>query len=138
MPATETVIDNERIGKKGVPMHYAAFGLEPPTKVVPVEDGQPQTEHPGLDPIEVFRREIQAHIDAKAAERQYDSGTTLASYANSTIPEWAAEAQAFVAWRDQVWAYALTELSKVQGGAREQPAVEGFIAELPPFEWPDA
>lgn len=48
MSATETVIDNTRIGKKGFPMHYAALGLQPPMKTVPVEDGTPQNDHPGL------------------------------------------------------------------------------------------
>nr|WP_278377177.1 DUF4376 domain-containing protein [Brucella anthropi] len=48
MPNTTIVIDSSRIGKKGYPMHYAALGLEPPTKTVPVEDGIPQTEHPGM------------------------------------------------------------------------------------------
>ena len=134
--ATETVIDSSRIGKKGYPMHYAALGLEPPTKTVTVEDGIPQTEHPGLDPVYVYRLEIQEMIDAKAQEKQYDSGATLASYVNSTIEQWAAEAQAFVVWRDKVWAYALTELDKVQAGQREQPSVRDFLAELPVFEWP--
>lgn len=138
MSATETVIDLSRVGKKGFPMHYAALGIEPPTKTVLVEDGTPQTDHPGLDPVDVYRLEIQSLIDRKATERQYDSGATLASYVNSTIPEWAVEAQAFVAWRDQVWAYALTELAKVQSGGREQPSVEAFLAELHLFEWPAA
>ena len=137
MGATKLVIDNEKVGKKGYPRHYAALGLEPPMKTVPVENDQPQTDHPGLEPVEVFRLEIQALIDAKASERQYDSGATLASYVNSTNDQWAAEAKAFVAWRDQVWAYALAELDKVQAGEREQPNVEVFLSELPVFEWPE-
>ncbi|WP_139975851.1 DUF4376 domain-containing protein [Ochrobactrum sp. CGA5] len=48
MPATENVIDSVRVGKKGYPMHYAALGLEPPMKTVPVEGGEPQASHPGL------------------------------------------------------------------------------------------
>ncbi|WP_343314241.1 hypothetical protein AAIB41_03565 [Brucella sp. BE17] len=68
----------------------------------------------------------------------YDSGATFASYVNSTKPEWAAEAKAFVAWRDQVWSYALAELDKVQSGEREQPSVEPFLSELPVFDWPSA
>ena len=48
MQATETVIDSARIGKKGYPMHYAALDLEPPMKTVPVENGEPQTNHPGM------------------------------------------------------------------------------------------
>ncbi|WP_418460455.1 hypothetical protein ACNT8L_18235 [Brucella intermedia] len=87
---------------------------------------------------ETYRKAIQSLIDGKAQEKQYDSGATLASYVNSTVAEWAAEAQAFVAWRDQVWAYALAELGKVQSGEREQPSVEDFLGELPAFEWPKA
>lgn len=34
---TKEVIDLERVGKKGFPRHYQAFGLEPPKKEVPVE-----------------------------------------------------------------------------------------------------
>ena len=48
MSATEAVIDNARIGKKGFPMHYAALGIEPPMKTVPVENGEPQANHPGM------------------------------------------------------------------------------------------
>ncbi|PWU76220.1 hypothetical protein DK867_02810 [Ochrobactrum sp. POC9] len=48
MSATETIIDSSRIGKKGFPMHYAALGLEPPMKTVPVENGEPKTNHPGM------------------------------------------------------------------------------------------
>lgn len=136
MSATETVIDSIRIGKKGFPMHYQAYGMEPPTKIVPVEDGEPQTDHPGLNPVDVYRLEIQAMIDAKAQEKQYDGGNSLASYVNSTVPEWATEAQTFVAWRDQVWAYALAEMARVQKSEREQPNIEDFLAELPDFEWP--
>lgn len=77
---------------------------------------------------------IQAHIDDAARSKLFHDGVTLASYAASTNPQWASEAQAFVAWRDQVWAYAYQELAKVQGGLREQPTVEQIIAELPIFE----
>lgn len=82
-----------------------------------------------------YRRAIQALIDTKAQEKQYDSGATLASYVNSTVPEWSAQAQAFVTWRDSVWVYAFAELEKVQSGEREQPSIEDFLAELPAFEW---
>lgn len=88
--------------------------------------------------VATFRYAIQQMIDAKASERQYDSGATLASYVNSTIELWATEAKAFVAWRDAVWLYALAELDKVQKGERDQPSVSDFLAELPAFEWPDA
>lgn len=137
MPATDTIIDSNLIGKKGYPMHYAALGLAPPMKTVPVDVGESATDHPGLNPVDVYRLEIQAMIDAKASERQYDSGATLASYVNSTIEQWAIEAQAFVVWRDAVWLYALAELDKVQKGDSEQPSVADFLSRLPAFEWPE-
>lgn len=87
--------------------------------------------------MNAFRTAIQSMIDSKAQEKDYDSGATLASYVNSTIPQWSAEATAFVAWRDAVWAYALAELDKVKSGARSQPTIEAFLAELPEFEWPE-
>lgn len=138
MQATQQVIDMERMGKKGTLLHPEAYGEQPPMKTVPVEDGQPVNDHPGLNPVEVYRLEIQAMIDGTAKERDYDSGATLASYVNSTVPTWILEAEAFVAWRDAVWLYALAELDKVQAGERSQPSVDGFLAELPAFEWPEA
>lgn len=102
-------------------------------------DGENVVEYTPPAPIPTaddYRREIQSLIDTTAQERQYDSGATLASYVNSTVPEWAAEAQTFVAWRDQVWAYARAEIGKVQSGEREHPSVEDFLDELPGFEWP--
>lgn len=135
MTATQQVPDISKIGKKGMPMHFEAFGIELPTKIVPVEGDEPAIDRPGLNPVDVYRLEIQTMIDAKASERQYDSGATLASYVNSTITEWAMEAQAFVAWRDAVWLHALAELDKVKNGEREQPTVADFVAELPEFNW---
>ena len=136
--ATKVIVDNQAIGRKGMPRYPEAYGRELPTKVVPIDAGEPVTNHPGLNPVDVYRLEIQAMIDGKAKERQYDSGATLASYVNSTVELWATEAQAFVAWRDAVWIYALTELDKVQKAERDQPSVEAFLAELPEFEWPEA
>lgn len=80
---------------------------------------------------------VQRHIDEVARSRQYNDGNSCASYVNSTNPVWVAEATAFVAWRDAVWAYAFAELEKVQKGERKQPTVEEFIAELPVIEWPE-
>ena len=86
--------------------------------------------------IEQFRAAIQAHVDATAQSRNYDDGNSLASYVASTNEPWASEAQAFVAWRDQVWVYAYAELDKVEAGEREVPTVEAFIVELPVMAWP--
>lgn len=85
---------------------------------------------------EQFRAAIQSLVDTQAKGRNYDGGNSLASYVASTNLEWAAEAQAFVAWRDQVWFYAYSELEKVMTGSREIPTIEDFIAELPTLDWP--
>lgn len=86
--------------------------------------------------LEAFRAAIQSHIDETARSRSYDSGNSLASYVASTNETWAAEAGAFVAWRDAVWVYAYAELDKVTSGQRPVPTVEDFIAELPVMVWP--
>ena len=85
-----------------------------------------------------YENAIQNLVDSTAREKQFRDGVTLASYTASTKPKWAAEAQAFVAWRDNVWFYAYGELAKVQTGQRPQPTVEQFLVEIAPIAWPVA
>lgn len=84
-----------------------------------------------------YENAIQGLVDTTATEKMFRDGVTLASYVASTNPQWAAEAQAFVAWRDAVWVYSYAELAKVQAGEREQPSPADFLAELPAIAWPD-
>ncbi|WLR98758.1 hypothetical protein [Shinella sumterensis] len=93
---------------------------------------------PPAPTIHDYETAIQAVVDATAKEKLFRDGVTLASYTASTNPQWAAEALAFVAWRDGVWAYAYSELAKVQSGQRQQPTVEEFLAEVEPIEWPSS
>lgn len=83
-----------------------------------------------------YENAIQNLVDSTARERQFRDGVTLASYVGSTKPKWAAEAQAFVAWRDNVWTYAYSEFAKVQSGDRPQPTVEKFLTEIARIAWP--
>lgn len=83
-----------------------------------------------------FADAIEAHVDAAAKSRNYASAVSLASYVQSTNAQWAAEAQAFVAWRDAAWGYAYGELAKVQAGQRAIPSVAEMISELPAIAWP--
>lgn len=107
-----------------------------------VVDGVPTAEYvleelltpsPGIDD---YRLAIDLHVNATARSRDYNDAATLAGYAASTVPPWAVDASAFVAWRDAVWVHTFTELDKVQHGQRPQPSVEDFIAELPVIAWP--
>ena len=83
-----------------------------------------------------YENAIQNLVDSTARERQFADGVSLASYVASTKPKWAAEAQAFVNWRDYVWTSAYTELEKVQSGQRTQPSVEQFLSEIVRIAWP--
>lgn len=85
-----------------------------------------------------YENAIQNLVDETAREKQFRDGVTLASYIGSTIPRWAAEAMAFVAWRDNVWRYSYGELAKVQAGQRPQPTVEKFLDEIARIAWPVA
>lgn len=83
-----------------------------------------------------FTVAVQAHLDATARTRNYDSILSACTYATSSNATFAAEGLAAVAWRDAVWAYCYAELAKVQAGARSVPAsTSAFIAELPTIAW---
>lgn len=79
---------------------------------------------------------VQAHMDVKARERNYDGILSLCTYATSVVPKFAAEGQAGVEWRDAVWATCYAIMADVQDGKRPAPTAEQLIAELPPFVWP--
>lgn len=81
--------------------------------------------------------EVQAHMDAKARERNYDNILSLCTYATSPSTKFAAEGQAGVEWRDTVWATCYAILADVQDGKRPAPTAEQLIAELPVFAWPE-
>lgn len=87
--------------------------------------------------VDGFRLAIQSHVDQTAQARRYDNGNSLASYVASTNEAWAAEAQAFVAWRDAVWVHAYAELDKVTSGERSVPGLDQFMDELPAMVWPE-
>jgi hypothetical protein len=96
-----------------------------------------------LDPVKraeiakrLFRDAIEAHIESVARSKDYADATRLASYVASTNATWAAEAQAFVAWRDAVWAFAYAELADVLAGLKPEPTIADFVADLPEIAWP--
>jgi len=83
--------------------------------------------------IEVSIREL---VEAKPLERGYDSLMTLTSYTTSSNAQWKAEADAFIAWRDSVFAYAHQTLSDAQAELISLPSLEDFMAEMPTLTWP--
>lgn len=86
--------------------------------------------------LQAYAAAIQSHIDATAHARGYLDGVTCASYVASTNSTWAAQATAYVAWRDAVWAAAYQTLASVQSGQSQPPTIAALIAGLPAMTWP--
>ena len=84
-----------------------------------------------------FTGAIQARLDAFAQTRGYDGILSAATYATSTIPQFAAEGQYAVEARDTTWAKGYEILNAVLAGQRPMPTLEEVFAELPVLEWPD-
>lgn len=75
---------------------------------------------------------INEHVEAQARSMDYNSAAALAGYATSTIPAWAAQATAFIAWRDAVWLTAY-ELLEQHTQAGTVPTEAEVLEALPEF-----
>ncbi|CDZ38050.1 hypothetical protein NOJ28_26540 [Neorhizobium galegae] len=58
------------------------------------------------------------------------------SYASSTNPQRAAEAEAFIAWRDAALVHMFEQLAAVEASETAPPTIEGFIGGITPIVWP--
>lgn len=157
---SKTVYQTDRSGNYVGPMAADASPLEPGVWLIPagcVEVAPPNAptgkiarwngsawvlvNRPNAAPapqppsaVATFTASIDAHVDAAARAWSYNSADSLASYKASTVPQWAAEASAFIAWRDAVWVEALATMAAVQAGTSPMPSTpEAFIAGLPPL-----
>lgn len=83
-----------------------------------------------------FVSAIKQKFDTVAQEKQFDGQISIATYVTSLNPQWKAESDAFIAWRDAVWEYAYKEFSKFQSGELTMPSIADFLAELPVIQWP--
>lgn len=83
-----------------------------------------------------YQGAVESHVDGVAQDRGYSSAVSCASYVGSTVPQWASEAAAFIAWRDAVWVDVYRQLEAVQGGDIP-PSVGDLIAALPAIVWPE-
>ena len=88
-----------------------------------------------LPGAEMYVYAVQAALDTKARERNYEGILSLCTYANSENVTFKAEGKAGVVWRDTAWDYCYKTLDNVQKGKRTQPTIEAFIAELPKMDW---
>jgi hypothetical protein len=83
-----------------------------------------------------YKAAFDGHLDAVAQERQYDNRLTIVSYLGSTNPQWNAEAETYIAWRDAALAYMFGQLTSVEAGEIAPPSIEEFIAGIAPIDWP--
>lgn len=148
-PVNIAVIDMETLIVENVVYAYDDYAVEGKLCVVSDVAGigdiwdevsgefvRPDPEPEPLPGEEAYQAALETHVDAVASEKRYGGAVAIATYSNSTIPQWKAEAETFIAWRDRVYVYAIAELAKVTNGEREQPTVAEFIAELEVIEWP--
>lgn len=76
--------------------------------------------------IAIYEMAAQQNLDSVAKSWGYNSMTTAVSYSTSTNPQYKADADALIAWRDSYWAKAY----QVEAGTLPKTAAE-FVALLP-------
>src|SRR5690242_8980331 len=59
---------------------------------------------------------LQNALDAVAQSWGYDNLISAASYANSTVPQFKAEAEVLISWRDQTWLWGGTQRAMIEAG----------------------
>jgi hypothetical protein len=78
---------------------------------------------------------LEAHFDARAKERRYDSRITCSLRAGYPGP-FQAEGTAFAVWMDTCNALGYSIMEDVLGGERPMPTIAELIAEMPVLVWP--
>ena len=85
--------------------------------------------------LRTYEDRVQRHLDSVAKSRGYDNTYTCLSYLSSTDEVWRTEANAFNAWRDQVWRKCHEILNAFMSGLLTQPTPEELIKMLPSIDW---
>lgn len=80
---------------------------------------------------------LNAYFSIVAKQRRYLNELSCISYYHSTNAQWAAESQAFSAWRDDAWIYVLEQRQDILDEVRPIPeTMQELIDELPVIVWP--
>jgi hypothetical protein len=108
-----------------------------PEEVIEYEEMEAQwaAGEPGRE-YESFIAQLTAFLDLVAAQRQYSSAITCATYVSSTNMLWQQEALVFVAWRDDFLQAAYIYQTEVQQGEIPNPSFDNFLTQAPTITWP--
>ncbi len=132
--------DESRAWSSAIGAYVAEYPADQVTRIPNETDLTDVLRPYGLAPpaptIDDYKAAIQAHIDAVARAKDYDSAVSLAGYRGSMVTEYAADAEAFTAWRDPLWPFVFDVIAQVQAGAIPQPTIPELIAMLPAPPWP--
>lgn len=85
------------------------------------------------DLVADVKRRMTNMLDSEVQTHGYDNIVSCASYANSTDAIFKAEAEAAIAWRDEVYRKGYEILADIPEGVTTP---EDVIALLPQMEWP--
>lgn len=85
--------------------------------------------------VKDYEDAIQEFLDKTVQQRGYDNVYTCLSYKDDPDPIFAAEADAVLAWRSQVWRTAQGILNQWATGQIEQPTIQQVISQLPELGW---
>lgn len=109
-------------------------------KLIDMIDGVPTlVDSPAPTPSQIVTAQesvVRAYLNAGAAQRHYDSITTVCSYSTSTNVQFKSDADACIPWRDACWEHYLIYVQSVASGAPPWTDAE-LIADLPVLVWPD-
>jgi hypothetical protein len=109
-------------------------------------------QHPGKQPVPLLitdvrpelteriitltKEHVQSLLDKFAAEKGFDDMSSLVSYKDSTIPEWASQATTGIAKRDATWSGLYVYLNKINTGVEPLPTtIQDIMQELPSLVW---
>lgn len=109
---------------------FAGYVKQGPNWVAPATPPKPVDQM-----MAEYKYAFDMHLDRVAQARQYDSRLTIVGYTTSRVDDWANEANAFIAWRDEALSSMFVTLDKFRSGEIEQPTIEEFIASLPAAPW---